>query len=89
MSKRVTAGEARQRLGMLLDDVRLTGAEYVIERAGRPVGVVIPVEAYQRLQRERAAAFDRVEALRQRLADSVPEEDLQAAIDEATREVRR
>jgi antitoxin (DNA-binding transcriptional repressor) of toxin-antitoxin stability system len=33
----ISAGDARKRLGTLLDDVRLRGTTFVIERDGRPV----------------------------------------------------
>ena len=86
--KRISAVEARQRLGALLDDVNLAGAEYVIERDSRPTAIVIPLEAYQSYREARRRAFDRVEAVRARLAEEIPAEDLERAIDEAVAEVR-
>ncbi|MEX2540621.1 MAG: hypothetical protein WD314_02400 [Trueperaceae bacterium] len=41
MAKRISAIKARQALGTLLDDVKLTGAEYLIERDGKPTAAVI------------------------------------------------
>ena len=67
MVKRIAAVKARQNLGALLDEVKLTGAEYLIERAGEPAAAVIPLEAYARCQRERSEAFDRIDALKRRL----------------------
>lgn len=88
MAKRIAAVKARQALGALLDDVKLTGAEYVIERDGRPTAFVVSVEAYQRYQHGRGEAFDRIEALRERLGRTAAADDLEALIDEAAREVR-
>lgn len=85
MVKQVGASEARRRLGMLLDDVHLNNAEYIIARAGRPVAVVLPVEAYRQHQLRREEAFDRISALRQHLAEYGEANELQAAINEATR----
>ena len=82
MLKRVGATEARRRLGKLLDDVHLANAEYIIERAGRPVAVVLSIEAYRRDQLRREEAFDRVSALRQHIAEHGNAAELQAAINE-------
>lgn len=87
MAKRVNARDPKQRLGTLLDDVRLTGTEYVIERASQPAAVIIPVETYRRYQQAREEAFDRIEALRQQLAENEDPTELEAAIVEAAREV--
>ena len=46
--ERTSAVEAQQRLGTLLDEVKLKGAVYVIERASRPTAVVVPLETYQK-----------------------------------------
>jgi prevent-host-death family protein len=61
----VTAQEARQRLGELLENAR-RGDEMIIERAGRPMGVVISplryelalneIAAYRREQRQARTA---------------------------------
>ena len=88
MTKRIAAVKARQNLGALLDDVKLTGAEYLIERDGKPAAAVVSLEAYHRYQRARSEAFDGVEALKQRLARSAAADELDALIDEAAREVR-
>jgi prevent-host-death family protein len=87
MAKRVAAVKARQTLGTILDDVRLTGAEYVVERDGRPTAAIVPLSTYERYRRARTDAFDRIEALRNRLAEAVPIEDLEEAIAEASHDV--
>ena len=86
MPKHVNARDAKQRLGTLLDDVRLIGTEYVIERASKPVAVIISVETYRRYQQAREEAFDRIEALRQQLAENEDPTELESAIIEAARE---
>jgi prevent-host-death family protein len=65
--KKIPALQVRRQLGALLDEVRLRGAEFVIERDGRPVAAVIPVEMYERLRERRESTFDRIEAIRDRL----------------------
>lgn len=79
--KKIPALEARRRLGTLLDEVRLRGAEYVIERDGRPVAAVIPLETYERLKQRRDDAFDRVQEIRDRLSQSLSAEEIESLID--------
>ena len=89
MLRHISAVDARRRLGALLDDVARTGAEYVIERAGKPVAVIIPIQVYEKLTKDRDDAFDRVEALRKRLSQTATAEDLEEAIDDAAESVRK
>lgn len=65
LARTVTAQEARQRLGELLDDTR-RGDEVIIERAGKPMGVIISPQRYADIQRQREEA-------KQRLAKSLAE----------------
>lgn len=44
MSETVSAVEARQRFGEMLNRVALRGEEIVIERAGRKIARLVPVE---------------------------------------------
>ena len=85
MRRRVSAGEARKRLGELLEGVFYRGDEVVIERAGKPMAVVIPAERYEALERNRERLFDLVERAQQRNED-VPadaiEREVRAAVDE-------
>jgi len=89
MVKRIPALKARQQLGTLLDEVRYRGTEVIVERGGRPVAVVIPVEAYGRYRRLREQAFDRIEAVRGRLAGELSARGLEGLIDEEARIIRK
>jgi hypothetical protein len=56
-----------------------------VERSGRPVAAVIPVEMYERLVAERRTRFEVLDRIRSRLPDKTPEEiekDVVAAIEE-------
>ena len=84
--KKVSAMNARQQLGRLLDDVKFKGSEYVIEKNGQPAAVMIPVERHRQYLQTRESDFGQVETLRAKLkGDSALERDLQ----EAAAEVRR
>ena len=44
MSKSISAVEARQKLGELLNRVALRGEEIIIERAGKKIARLLPIE---------------------------------------------
>lgn len=87
MRRKVTAGEARKRLGELLEGVFYRGDEVVIERAGKPMAVVIPAERYEALERNRERLFDLVERAQQR-SENVPADVIEREVREAVDEVR-
>ena len=87
MKRRLTAVEARKRLGEILEGVYYRGDEVVIERAGKPMAVVIPAERYEALERSRERLFEFIERTQQKNKD-VPVEELEADIQAALREVR-
>ncbi|WP_244085134.1 type II toxin-antitoxin system Phd/YefM family antitoxin [Desulforhabdus sp. TSK] len=51
MQKTISAMKARQNLGQVMNEVALRGDDYIIERAGKPLVAIIPIEKYQKLQR--------------------------------------
>jgi prevent-host-death family protein len=81
MRQTVTTLEMRERLGELLDRVRLRQEELVIERKGKPVAALVPIERLEQMQR---AARQTVLALldRQRGGDLTDEKAMRLA-DEA------
>ncbi len=87
MKRKVSAGEARKRLGELLEWVFYRGDEVVIERAGKPMAVVIPVERYKALQREEERLWGFIERAQKATAD-VPYEEIEHDIERAIAEVR-
>ena len=91
MKRRLTAVEARKRLGEVLDGVYYRGDEVVIERAGKPLAVVVPVKLYEQHARNRKESWDRLLEITDRVAErnkDVPIEVIEAEIDEAVKEVR-
>lgn len=63
MIKRIPAMTARKNFGELLESVFYRGDEVVVERAGKAMGVLIPMEQYQKLEQQRTEALARMEAL--------------------------
>src|SRR5215211_5814175 len=97
MTKAVTATEAKNRLGALMQEVRRSEEPILIELRGRPGVALITAEQladYQELQRRRRAeeALARLDAIRamagDRNSDLTEEEAMEIAV-EAVREVRQ
>lgn len=86
MKRTLTAMEARRKFGEMLEDVR-RGDEVVIERAGKVMGVMIPPERYQVIERRREEFWKTVEEMRESFKD-VPADEIDRVVDEAVREVR-
>jgi len=47
MVKEITALELRKRFGRVMDEVRYRKEPYIVKRNGRPVMVLLDIEAYQ------------------------------------------
>ena len=83
MEKTVNAVQARKQLGRLLEEVFYQSQHVIIERAGRPMAVLVPLEQYRQWQEQRNAFFAMVDEVRQRTRD-IPPEELEAVIAEAS-----
>jgi prevent-host-death family protein len=89
MRRTVTAMEARRKFGELLEGVYYRGDEVTIERAGKVMGVVVPMARYREIRDEPRASKERlfaaIDAIRADAGDWPEEQvvaDVQAAIDE-------
>lgn len=87
MVKQVPAVRARQQLGSILDEVRFRGTDFVIERDGKPMAVVISPEAYAQFQRSRGEAFEYFQKAAAELGREVSQEELGGLLGEADAEV--
>jgi prevent-host-death family protein len=88
MYKTISALKARQNLGQVMNEVAIKGDDYIIERAGKPLVAVIPIEKYQSLQRDWDEFFESVSAI----GANVKEEDYELVdklVDEAVRSYRK
>lgn len=82
MEKTINAVAARQRLGQLLEETYYRGDVFIIERAGRPMAAVVPIDQYRQWQQRREEFFAMIEEVQQRTRKEPPDE-LEAAITEA------
>ena len=84
--KKITAIKARQNLGQLMNEVAIKEDDYIIERAGKPMVAVIPIEKYKRFEGEEQEAreqfFKMVDQIRER-TKGVDSQVLDKAISEA------
>ncbi len=71
MVRKVSAMAVRDRLGQLLEEVYYQGDTVIIERAGRPMAVLVSPAEYERLRARRAERFrvyERIKARTRRIA---------------------
>ena len=68
MLKTVSAIKVRQNLGEVMNEVALRNDEYIVERAGKPLVAIIPVEKYLSMKRERDEFFRMYDAMQAEVA---------------------
>ena len=87
MAERVSTIDVRQRIGDLLNRVALRHDEFVIERKGKPLAALVPIERLEQMRR--FARRHALEFLEQQKQSTVSEEQaLQVAL-EAQRSARK
>jgi prevent-host-death family protein len=87
MAIRISAREARNRFADIMGSVRYGGEEVIVERSGRPMAALIPVDTYERMVSERRTRFEVLDQIRARLPD-LPAEELEHDIAQAIHTVR-
>ncbi|MGD0112641.1 MAG: type II toxin-antitoxin system prevent-host-death family antitoxin [Armatimonadota bacterium] len=88
MRRSVSALKARGNLGQILEGVYYRGDEYIIERAGRPMAAVVPVEQYEQWRREREEFFTLVDEVRERNRN-IPAQEVARDVAAAVRAARK
>ena len=87
MKRKVSALEARRKLGELLESVYYRGDEVVIERAGKVMAVIVPADRYEAIERSRNRILQLVERNWEQNKD-VPYEEIEQEVGKAIVEVR-
>ena len=87
MKRRISAVEARKRLGEILESVFYRGDEVVIERAGKAMAVVIPAERYEAMERSRERLFELVEKNWEQNKD-IPYDEVERGVQKAVEGAR-
>jgi prevent-host-death family protein len=88
MYKRISALKARQNLGQVMNEVALKGDDYIIERAGKPLVAVIPIEKYQSLRQEIGEFFESLAKMRANLRRE-DEKEMDGLIGEAVQSYKK
>ncbi len=84
----IGAREARQRFADLLGRVGYGGEVAIIERSGKPMVALIPVEVYERLVAEREARFQILDRIRSKLPE-ISEKEVEKDVSQAIDKVRK
>ena len=87
MEKNISTQNLKSRMGAVIDEVRLRGNRFIIERRGEPVAALVPLTADDSYTSDREGLF--------RLMDKVagknrgiPSKQIDEAIEQSIREVR-
>lgn len=87
MEKKMGSAAARRKFGQLLEEVYYRGDTVVVERRGRPMAVLVPLDLYESWQELREQFFNLIEDAQERNQDVKPEV-LEKEIGDAIRAVR-
>lgn len=88
MIKTTNALAARKNFGQLLEEAYYRGDEIIIERAGKPMAVIISIEEFENWQSERERDFAVLDEVKAKNKKASPEK-IEADVDEAIRAVRK
>ena len=87
MVKKVTAIKARQNLGQVMNEVSLTGDDYIIERAGRPMVAIISMDKYEILKKDRELVSEALDNIWKKMKKEKPNA-IESTINEAVKSAR-
>lgn len=79
--------EARNHFADLLGRVHYKGETVIVERSGKPMVAVIPVDLFERLMAEREARFGIIDSIRERTPD-IPEDEVLQDVAKALAAIR-
>ena len=86
MLKTVSAIKARQNLGQVMNEVFLKDDEYIVERSGKPLVAIIPIEKYLNMKGKREDFFRLYSYLQEKADGSASiDDDISEALTAARR----
>ena len=88
MTIHMGAREARSNFAELLRRVYYKGESIIVERSGKPMVAVIPIDLFQQVMTERETRFRVLERIRANAPD-VPEDEVEQDVAEAVAAVRQ
>jgi prevent-host-death family protein len=87
MVRRLGAREARNNFSDLLGRVGYGGEVVIVERSGKALAAMVPIDLYERLMAEREERFQIIDRIRAHVPD-VPEAEIERDVEEAIRRTR-
>lgn len=88
MIRTINALAARKKFGQLLEEAYYRGDEIIVERAGKPMAVIVSIEEFKNWQTERERDFAFLDKIRERSKD-LSAEKVEEIVDEAVKAVRK
>lgn len=88
MTKELTALKMRGNLGEILEEVYYKGQEFIIKRGKKPMAVLVPLDEFESLKKQRKAdmsVFDKIRAK----AKAYSTKEIESDIEEALKAVRK
>lgn len=89
MERHLSSQELRAQLGEAIDSVRLRGDHFIIERRGKPVAALVPIEVIDKERDQRSALNDLWKKIRQNSVSELEEDEAMALVNEEIAEVRK
>jgi prevent-host-death family protein len=86
-STTIGSREARNNFADLVGRVHYSRETVIVERSGKPMLAMIPIDVYEQMIAEREALFQVVDRLKERVPD-LPEEEVIEDVSEAVAAVR-
>lgn len=86
MTEKVSTLEIRQKLGDILNRVALRHDQFIIERKGKPLAAMVPVERLEQMQRAARLHFLR---LLDQQPGTVPQDEADQIANEAKHKTRK
>lgn len=84
MQKKISAGLARSNLGKIMNDVSQKGENVIIERSGKPMVVMIPLDVYEKMCCQEDFFWNQVDVIRTKAAD-FSQKEIDSSINESVR----
>jgi len=87
MPKTISAVNARKALGQVMNEVVLTGSEYIVERDGKPMVAIVSCEKYGIMERARKDAKDILKNIRGKM-EGASDKEIDSLVSEGVKAVR-
>ncbi|MCL5024102.1 MAG: type II toxin-antitoxin system Phd/YefM family antitoxin [Nitrospirae bacterium] len=88
MTKELNALKIRQSLGEILEEVYYKGEEFIIKRGRKPMAVLIPIDEFDSLKRQREKDMQVLSRIRGK-TKAASAKEIEKDVEEAVKAVRK